>query len=99
MKDKINKTKVSLWFLLGIFLCINIIGDAYMTDQALSRGGFYETNEFTNIVGVQAHMLLLLGVAALLTINSKKHPICKFLLITACVIWSINNLISIGLLL
>jgi len=98
MKERINTITVTKWTILGFLLFFMIITDAWMTDQALEKGGFYETNPFTNKFGTMAHAVILTSVTALLTMRSnKKCLMSRFLLSIGLLVWTLNNIYSLTL--
>ena len=99
MGGGVNVIKITNWTVIGFLMFFMIIADAWMTDYALEIGGFYETNPFTNQFGIMAHSVILISVTALLTMRSNKECLLsRFLLSVGLMVWTVNNVISITLL-
>lgn len=84
----------------GSYMTFMIVLDGILTNTALNKGGFYETNPFTNTFGIIAHTLLLVGLTYLFMDRWVKKDclVSKSMIIIGSIVWTLNNAISAYLL-
>ena len=96
-----DKRLVIVYVLLFAIALLNVTFDYSISKYALDTGDYYESNDFSGIVGLFWHFIILAVMICffqLYTFYTDKLQLAILFYIIFNIIWTTNNIISVVLL-